>query len=114
MKCFAPLILSFFLVHCSTEESPDATTSSTEEMQIQSFKVPCTGLVLQECYRVKIGEEYPDGEWTLFYSEIEEFEYTPGFIYTIEIEKTERNPVPQDASMYRYVFRRLISKEPAD
>lgn len=108
MKHLAPLLFSFLLLQCTKEK-----TLATEKMLVDHKKIPCTGFIPQECYLVKIGEDYPDGEWTYFYSEIEGFDYTTGFIYDIEIEKIERNPIPQDASMYRYLFVRLISKEPA-
>lgn len=114
MKYYAPLLLLFILLQCTTDDTTENNAVSTEQLLIQSYKAPCSGLIDQECYLVKIGADYPNGEWTYFHSQIEGFEYAPGFVYAIEIQKTERNPLPQDVSMYRYVFQRLISKERAD
>ena len=49
-----------------------------------------------------------------FYEDIAGFEYTQGFPYTIEVVKTERNPVPQDIGRYQYSFLNLIAKKAVD
>ena len=109
MKSLAPFLLCLFLFQCKKEDEP-----ITERLLVNAYKVPCTGFIPQECYLVKQGEDFPDGEWTYFYSAIEGFDYTPGYIYDIEAKKIERNPVPQDVGRFRYIFYRLVSKTPED
>ena len=74
----------------------------------------CHGFILQEYYIVKEGDAIPDGEWTYFYEDIIGFEYTPGFRYTIEVVKTERNPLPLDIGRHQYAYLSLIAKEAVD
>lgn len=91
---YLSLFLLIFLQTCSSPES---------------YKLECQGFILQECYLVIEGDAIPNGEWTYFYEDIAGCEYTPGFRYTIEVVKTERNPVPQDIGRYQYSFLNLIN-----
>ncbi|MEZ4771014.1 MAG: DUF4377 domain-containing protein [Caldilineales bacterium] len=56
---------------------------------------PCVGVAPQVCYQVK---ETPDGEYTLFYDEIQGFEYEPGYEYQLTVERTT---VPNPRPMHR-------------
>lgn len=102
-----PILLLILLQNCSTpiEDGRDIT-----RMLINSHKVECQGVILQQCYLVKEGRAIENDTWSYFYEEIKGFEYVQGFIYEIEVEKTERNPIPQDAGKYQYTFVRLINK----
>lgn len=105
------ILLVALLQACSTAELKD---SSITRLLIESHTTPCQGLVLQQCYLVKEGEAIPDGEWTFFYESIIGFDYIPGYRYTIEVEKTKRNPQLQDVGSYQYTFLNLITKESMD
>lgn len=108
---YLSLSLLIFLQTCS---SPEREEPNITRLLIESYKVECQGFILQECYLVKEGDAIPEGEWTYFYEDISGFEYTPGFRYTIEVVKTERNPLPQDVGRYKYAFLNLIAKEAVD
>lgn len=108
---YLSLLLLIFLQTCPSPEREDPNIT---RLFIESYKVECRGFILQECFLVKEGDAIPDGEWTYFYENIAGFNYTPGFRYTIEVVKTERNPVPQDIGKYQYTFLSLIEKEAVD
>ncbi len=81
----------------------------TIKMQVKEQKVPCTGVAPMECLEVKIGKEK---EWTYFYDGIEGFDYEPGYIYRLKVEKTKRSGViPADASAYTYKLKKVVSKK---
>ena len=104
----------FLLIFLQTCSSPEREKPNLTRLLIESYKVECQGFILQECYLVKEGDAILEGEWTYFYEDISGFEYTPGFRYTIEVIKTERNPLPQDVERYQYSFLSLIAKEAVD
>ena len=105
------LLLVVLLQACSSAELKD---SSVTQLLVESHRVSCQGLVLQQCYLVKEGDAIPNGEWTYFYESIVSFDYIPGYRYTIEVEKTKRNPQIQDVGSYQYTFLNLITKEAMD
>ncbi len=90
--------------------------TSTDDSQIywvNSERVQCVGVGPMECLQVKRSEE---GTWQNFYSNIEGFDFEPGFIYKISVRETEIPPdqVPADASSIRYELIEIIEKEKAD
>lgn len=72
--------------------------------------VPCVGVGPMECLQVR---QSPDEEWQLFYDSIEGFDFEPGYLYELRVERHEVSPVPADGSSYRYVLIRVVRKEPA-
>lgn len=114
MKNFPFLFVLLLLLLQCNQPPDDAPLEDITRLMVHSSKVSCVGLIEQECYQIKEGDAIPDGAWRNFYEGIVGFDYVPGFIYEIEVRKIERNPIPQDAGQYRYVFVRLISKISAD
>ena len=55
----------------------------------------------------------PDDEYTLFYGEIQGFEYEPGYDYELTVEKTTVPNPPADASAFQYTLVEVVSKTPA-
>jgi len=83
----------------------------TIKMQVKEQKVSCTGVAPMECLEVKIGKEK---EWSYFYDRIEGFDYEPGYIYKLKVERTKKSgTVPADASAYTYKLRKVVSKKKA-
>ena len=72
-------------------------------------RVPCTGVAPQACYQVR---QSPDAEWTLFYDEIQGFEYEPGFEYELKVLKETRTNVPADASRFTWTLMEVVNKTP--
>ena len=72
-------------------------------------RVPCTGVAPQACYQVR---QSPDAEWTLFYDEIQGFEYEPGFEYELKVLKETRTNVPADASRFTWTLMEVVTKTP--
>lgn len=76
---------------------------------VASQKSSCVGVAPQECLLVmKDGET----EWSLFYSQIEGFEYEPGYEYVIKVKEDYLDPadVPADASSIKYTLVKMVSK----
>ena len=71
-------------------------------------RVPCEGEGPQECYQVK---ETPDGEWQLFYDEIEGFEWEPGYEYELLVNVYQVENPPAGGSSLRYELVEVVSKD---
>jgi hypothetical protein len=82
-------------------------SAKTEKITIASEQRSCTGVALQECMLVK---EEDDSNWTYFYTNIEGFDYEPGYEYVLEIRRQQRENPAQDQSNFRYILVKEISK----
>jgi len=88
-----------------TKEAEDIVT-----MFIGPKQVDCTGVGPMKCLQVK---ETEDGEWTLFYSSIQGFEYEEGYNYKLEVRREDVPNPPADAPSVRYILVKEISKTKA-
>ncbi|MEZ0005953.1 heat shock protein HslJ [Flavobacterium sp. 28YEA47A] len=82
--------------------------ADTVRMTIKEELASCTGVAPQNCYQVKYKKSK---DWEFFYSQIEGFEYIPGYRYVIDVKRTKRKNIPADASAYTYKLKRIIKKE---
>ena len=74
-------------------------------------RVPCEGEGPQECNQVS---ETPDGEWQLFYNEIEGFQWEPGYIYELRVNVYQIENPPAGGSSLRYELVEVLSKTPVE
>lgn len=61
----------------------------------------------QKCLLVKKGNAT---EWEFFYSNIEGFQYQPGYEYTLEVKEEKIENAPADVSSIKYILVKEISK----
>ena len=91
----------------------DAEQSSagaeTKTLYVAHHLSDCVGVGPMECMLVR---DTPDGEWQLFYSEIEGFDYEPGYDYELRIRMEDIPDPPADASSIRYILEEVVSKTP--
>ncbi|MGB5404962.1 MAG: DUF4377 domain-containing protein [Robiginitalea sp.] len=104
-------LLAVLLVVTSCKSSNSETEASGITYWINSSKVPCEGVAPMECLEVRQSES---ADWQLFYSEIEGFDYQPGYLYRIKVREEKRDPedVPADASSIRYILVSVEEKTP--
>lgn len=109
--------MAFFLatltasVSCHTMSvTPTRGEMQSVIYQVNSYRVPCTGTGPMECLQIRSEDS---GPWKLFYSQIEGFEYRPGYIYRIRVRKEPLDParVPADASSIRYLLVAVEEKK---
>lgn len=101
-------------VSCSTtktnaEQNISETTDQGLEIRmfVASEKRTGYGVEPQSCFLIKYK---PEEKWQYFYSEIQGFQYEPGYEYQLLLQRTERKNPPQDASKYVYTLKKIISK----
>jgi heat shock protein HslJ/membrane-bound inhibitor of C-type lysozyme len=88
------------------ENAVSGESDQSSEVQIFTVapqKVECVGVAPMECLVV-------NGEY--FYDDIQGFTYEPGYQYTLQVERTERENVPADASAYVYSLLEVMEKAP--
>jgi heat shock protein HslJ len=71
-------------------------------------QVECMGVAPQLCYQVK---EDIDAEWSLFYDQIDGFEWQGGYFYELRVAVFEVEDSPADASSLRYALIEVVSLE---
>jgi LysM repeat protein len=71
--------------------------------------IECVGVAPQNCMQVKTS---PDHDYTLFYDQIEGFEFEPGYEYELLVLVEPVDNPPADASTLKYSLVEEVSKTP--
>lgn len=112
---FAAALSIVIMVSCATKSG--AQKENIERLEINSELIDCMGVAPMKCMQVKYLDRTGDDKenWNTMYGGIEGFEYEPGYVYVIEVEKEVLDPktVPADASTIRYKLVKVVSKEAA-
>lgn len=95
------IVVVGLLLSCSNNKD-------TVKMTIASETRTAMGAAPMEVMLVKEGDA---SEWLYFYSNIEGFDYEPGYEYVLEVKKENiEGPLPADASSIKYTLVKEISK----
>ena len=98
------------LAACSSliRKSADANINT---YWVNSSKVACTGEGARSCLQIKRGSDLESGNWEMFYSNIEGFDYEPGYLYFLRVKESPRpEPIPADASSIVYTLVEVVEK----
>jgi heat shock protein HslJ len=103
-RILLPILWAALMVSCGSTKNKDMEVVT---YRVNSFRVPCEGVAPMECLEIRRGDSE---SWELFYSEIEGFEFEPGYLYRLRVreEKLDPSQVPADASSIKYT---LVSVE---
>jgi hypothetical protein len=88
--------------------SNDENDTEIIELRINHFQQTAIGVGQQLVIQIQEGKEIGTENWSYFYSNIEGFEYEPGFIYMLSVEKQKISNPPEDSSSIKYILR-LVS-----
>jgi len=78
---------------------------------INSSKTECSGVGEMACLQIQKTDSLDlNGDWDLFYSQIEGFKYVPGFIYKLKVKETPIENPPADASSVKYSLVKELEK----
>lgn len=102
MKSRVLVVISIVFLFFSCSDGPKKVL-----WLIASKKVDCSGVAKQECLQIK---EDGKKEWSLFYDQIEGFDYTEGFYYKIKVEVTQVEHPPADGSSLKYKLLKILEK----
>lgn len=86
----------------------DAGQGEVKTLFVHEARVDCEGEGPRKCLQVRESE---NDEWTLFYSNIEGFDYEEGTRYELLVRVEEVPDPPADGSSLRYVLVEIVSEE---
>jgi len=87
---------------------PVAAEGELKTVYVGPELVDCVGVAPQKCMQVK---ENPEDEYTLFYNQIEGFDYEEGYVYELLVREEQVENPPADGSSLRWVLVSMESKE---
>jgi len=93
----------------SKEPVPIAGDAVEKTIYVGPELVDCTGAAPQKCMLVK---ENPEDDYTLFYDQIEGFNYEEGYEYELVIKEEQVEDPPADASSIKWTLVSIESKQP--
>ena len=99
------LFASVALLLTACQSVPDP--SQGETLYINSQLVNCVGVGPMQCMQVRSDTQQP---WSLFYQQIEGFQFEPGYQYQLSVSKEQLTDVPADAPSLRYQLIKVVSK----
>lgn len=84
--------------------------NTSSEYWVNSYKVPCEGVAPMHCLQVR---QEKNGAWRNFFSNIQGFDYEPGYLYKIRVgtEVLKAEDVPADASSKKYTLVSVLEKK---
>lgn len=108
MKNILIIALVFILSSCGSLKNKNAVT-----YWVNSYKTECTGVAPMHCMLIQKGDRIQEDSWQNFYSNIEGFEYQPGYIYKLKVKEEQLDPsnVPADASSIKYTLLKMEEKK---
>jgi heat shock protein HslJ len=95
----------------SKEPVPIAGEGVDKTVFVGPKLVDCTGAAPQKCMLIK---ENPEDEYTLFFDQIEGFNYEEGFEYQLVVVEQEVEDPPADAYSIRWILIEELSKTPVE
>lgn len=103
---FTLLLLGLFTI--LSFSSAAFAQSKNEILIVADRRADCTGVAPMKCLQVKKPQ---DEKWSLFYQNIENFDYVEGYTYVLRVRvDTVKNP-PADASKLKYRLRKVLHRE---
>jgi heat shock protein HslJ len=82
--------------------------SYTKSIWVASENADCQGVSEQKCLLIK---ESNDEDWSLFYDDIEGFDWEKGYEYELLVTESKVKNSPADASSIKWKLVKIISKE---
>lgn len=105
------ILLSILSILLFQTCQPDSNPNNELIIWVNSAKVECTGVRKMTCMQIQKSEVLDfSKDWELFYSQIEGFDYIPGYLYKLKIKtETIENP-PADGSSIKYTLIEILEK----
>ena len=108
-KLMLPICFIGVLAACKKDEVEVQETT----MRVNYYTQTCQGVGEQQCYLVQKNDQIGSNDWSLFYNEIEGFQYEEGFFYTLQVRIEQVENPPADGSSLKYILVKILSKEEA-
>lgn len=105
------VFLSICLFSCTNDDNED---SQTVNLKVNHYRNTGVGEGHYLTLLIQEGETIGSSEWSRLYSPIEDFNYEPGKIYDLSVEKTKVENPPADGSSIIYKLISINNTEDVD
>ncbi|MFK0570727.1 DUF4377 domain-containing protein [Endozoicomonas sp.] len=102
------LILSTNTTSYVFKKQPNMEDGVTHFIYIAPETTHCTGVGPMECMQIRESEDDP---WTLFYGDIEGFDFQPGVAYRLRVKEFDVPNPPADASSKKWILDQIVEQE---
>lgn len=104
-------MLLFALAACQPVQDTRLSSEAAREttLFVGPDLVDCVGVGPMQCMLVK---ENPKDEYQFFYSQIEGFDFEPGYLYELRVRVEPVANAPADAPSLKYTLIEVVNKEP--
>ena len=114
MKYILYLFICLTTLSCIAKKTTETTLKNNEKIILVNHqKVTCEGVAVMKCFEIKeLKDSIIPDSWSISYSNIEGFNFVPGYIYKLKISEKQLDPdeVPADASTIRRTLVKVIEK----
>jgi heat shock protein HslJ len=100
-------LIALSLVGCDQLGSDEESNLKT--VYVGPERVDCEGEGPQTCYLIK---ENPEDEWSLWYEEIDGFDFEPGYEYELIVSGNEVENPPAGGSSITWTLQEVVDKTP--
>lgn len=88
-------------------DNPRNSDGIHKTLYVKESLVDCVGVAPMKCMQVR---DDSNQEWTYFYSNIQGFNYEPGYRYKLKVKVENVENPPADASSKRYILISIDKK----
>ncbi len=99
------IFLFSVLIFSNQNVSAQGNVEIIEVLENRAF---CETVAPQKCLQVKRENQK---EFSLFYDEIENFEFIAGYRYFLKVEVEKMSVIPRDTSGFKYYLKEIIKRE---
>ncbi|MCW3462313.1 META domain-containing protein [Chitinophaga nivalis] len=102
------LAISFATSMMAPVQKQQPQQAKSQIIYVKESKEPCTGVAPMECLQIK---GLKDAEWSNLYTNINGFNYVPGYRYKLRIRVTPVKNPPADGSSVKYTLTKVLEKK---
>ncbi|MDX1413703.1 MAG: META domain-containing protein, partial [Candidatus Promineifilaceae bacterium] len=106
------LVFGMLLAACGGEPAtvePDTPQENVKTVYVGPELVDCEGAGPQKCMQIK---ENPQDDYSLFYDQIEGFDFEEGYEYELQVKEEDVENPPADASSIKWTLVEVVNKTP--
>lgn len=114
MKIYVQVLLVLLLACSSGCSGDDDIQPQIIDMRINHYQGTGIGEGPVLTFLIQEGEDIGTDDWENFYSQVEGFDYEPGYIYDLSVIRPRIDNPPADGSSLKYKLNEIVSREKID
>ncbi|PIB35443.1 hypothetical protein BFP72_08560 [Reichenbachiella sp. 5M10] len=102
-----------YLCSCTAlrNENNESFEYRTDLIWVNSYKIPCASVGKSDCFLTQVSEmNTPSEQWRPFYNDINNFDFTPGYLYLLKVRIDFKDSIAANGNFYKYTLMEEVSK----